>query len=248
MKTARLLSMLLLCELLLPALANPGTANDAGTANDESNEVAGRVALFEAGSAKPMKDASQVVVWLVPVDAATPRRSSSDRPHFRMLQHDKMFEPHLLVVPLRSVVDFPNLDPWFHNVFSLYQGKRFDLGLYEAGSERTVTFDRPGPSFLFCNIHPQMTAVIMAVDSDYFGVSTKTGQVSIGNVPPGKYILHAWHEDAAPGTLSALQRQVSLGAAGNTLPPLSIQVMKRDTHHKDMYGRDYDTAGESPAY
>ena len=62
-----------------------------------------------------------------------------------------------------SSVEFPNRDPWFHNVFSLFNGKRFDLGLYEAGSTRTVHFDREGISFIFCNIHPEMSAVIVVL-------------------------------------------------------------------------------------
>jgi len=65
----------------------------------------------------------------------------------------------VLVVPVGSVVDFPNHDPFFHNVFSLFDGKRFDLGLYEAGATNSVRFDRLGVSFLFCNIHPEMSAV-----------------------------------------------------------------------------------------
>ena len=67
-----------------------------------------------------------------------------------------MFEPHLLIIPLGSTVSFPNLDPFFHNVFSQFNGKRFDLGLYEAGSTRDVRFDHEGVSYLFCNIHPEI--------------------------------------------------------------------------------------------
>src|SRR5579884_3159489 len=85
-----------------------------------------------------------VVVWLQPpylVSAAKPS-------HFRLVQKDKKFTPHLLVIPLGSTVDFPNLDPFFHNVFSQFNGKRFDLGLYEAGSTKAVRFDHEGVSYL----------------------------------------------------------------------------------------------------
>ena len=68
----------------------------------------------------------------------------------------------MLVVPVGSVVAFPNRDPFFHNVFSLFEGKRFDLGLYEAGSTRDVLFDKPGVSYIFCNIHAEMSAVVIA--------------------------------------------------------------------------------------
>lgn len=212
-------------------------------------EVTGNVSVFETGSSQPMQDASRVVVWLVPADPSSASHSNREKSHYRMLQHNKMFEPNFLVVPLGSVVDFPNLDPWFHNVFSLYRGKRFDLGLYQAGAQKTVRFDRPGPSFLFCNIHPQMTAVIMAVESDLFAVSNKAGFISIANVTPGKYVLHVWHEDATPDTVHTLERTITLGPTDNTLPLISIQITKHDkSPHKDKYGREYDPNGASPPY
>ena len=76
-----------------------------------------------------------------------------------------MFTPHILVVPVGSVVRFPNADPFFHNVFSLFDGKRFDLGLYEAGSTKEVTFSREGLSYIFCNIHPEMSAVVISLST-----------------------------------------------------------------------------------
>ena len=99
------------------------------------------------------------------------------------MQRNKSFDPHVLVVPVGSVVAFPNHDPFFHNVFSLFEGKRFDLGLYEAGSTRDVHFDKPGISYIFCNIHPEMSAVVLALDTPYYGVSDPHGQVVIANVP-----------------------------------------------------------------
>src|SRR5882762_1954412 len=103
-------------------------------------------------------------------------------------------QPHVLVVPVGSAVDFPNRDPFFHNVFSLFDGKRFDLGLYEAGASNSVRFDRLGVSFLFCNIHPEMSAVVIAVDTPYYGVSDRAGNITVSGVPDGTYEVHVWHE------------------------------------------------------
>ena len=100
------------------------------------------------------------------------------------MQRNKSFDPHLLVVPVGSVVAFPNRDPFFHNVFSLFEGKRFDLGLYEAGSTRDVHFDKPGISYIFCNIHPEMSAVVVALDTPYYGISDQHGQVVITRMCP----------------------------------------------------------------
>ena len=211
-------------------------------------DVSGKVRLVENGSGRVATDASRVAIWLATLDAPdTVSRPASARTHFRMVQHDKMFEPALLVVPLGSIVDFPNLDPWFHNVFSLYQGKRFDLGLYQAGSEKQVVFDRPGPSFLFCNIHPQMTAVILTVNSDLFGISDKSGRVQIPQVPAGRYKMHVWYENAAPEFTDAA-KTIEVSAAENALPSVSIPVSRHDRSHKDKYGNDYDPRASSPAY
>ncbi|PYU63505.1 MAG: hypothetical protein DMG55_00240 [Acidobacteria bacterium] len=107
-------------------------------------------------------DVSNVAVWLTPLDPSAERAASTTAAKFvpKLVQRNKVFEPHMLVIHVGTVVQFPNKDPFFHNVFSLFDGKRFDLGLYEAGSAKSVRFDRPGVSSLFCNIHPQMSAVV----------------------------------------------------------------------------------------
>lgn len=214
-----------------------GAAKSQG-ASRAADGVSGEVTVVAPGT---QKDASGVVVWLVPLEAVQPVRSTTERPRYRLVQHNKKFEPGLLVVPVGSVVDFPNLDPWFHNVFSLYRGKRFDLGLYQAGTQKSVRFDRSGPSYLFCNIHPQMTGVVLAVDSELFAISDKNGRYSIAGVAPGKYVLHVWYENAAPEALQALQRQVVIQSENAVLPGLTLKATRRlSADHKNKYGQDYD--------
>jgi plastocyanin len=212
------------------------------------DEVTGEVTLTQSGSdAAP--DASQVVVWLTPSGSTTMPHAAIDKPRYRLVQHNKRFEPGLLVVPVGSVVDFPNYDPWFHNVFSLYRGKRFDLGLYQAGAQRSVRFDRIGPSYLFCNIHPEMTGVVLAVDSSLYGISDKTGHYVIGGVPPGRYTMHIWYENAKPESLASLQRSVVVDDAIRSLPTISVPVVKQlQKEHKNKYGQDYDPDALNPDY
>jgi len=238
-----------LIAMAMSALAWRATFAMPKDADGSVADVTAEVTLLEGNSAHA-KDASQVVVWLVASGGTTDSLANRllPRAHYRMLQHGKTFEPKLLVVPLGGVVDFPNLDPWFHNVFSLYQGKRFDLGLYQAGAEKAVTFDRPGPSFLFCNIHPQMTAVILTVNSDLFGISNKAGHVLIPHVPAGQYAVHVWYENAASESTDTLPRGIVIGPGENVLPPISVLVARHDSSHKDKYGHDYDPKASSPAY
>ena len=217
-----------------------GEGKSSGGAKGVAPAVNGEAVVTAPGAGAMEKDASRVVVWLVPLDVAPPARAT-ERPRYRLLQRNKRFEPGLLVVPVGSVVDFPNADPWFHNVFSLYRGKRFDLGLYQAGTQRSVRFDRIGPSYLFCNIHPEMTGVVLAIDSELFGVTDKNGRYSIPGVAPGKYALHVWYENATPESLQALQRQVTIENDRQTLPPISVKAVQlMPAEHKNKYGQDYD--------
>ncbi len=207
--------------------------------------VSGRVE--PEGSAKTSL-ASSSVVWLVPLgeDADSPVTPM----HAVLTQKDKMFEPHLLVVTRGSSVEFPNRDPWFHNVFSLFNGKRFDLGLYEAGASRTVHFDRVGISYIFCNIHPEMSAVIVVLPSQYFAVPNKQGEFSIASVPPGRYMLHVWNESALPATLQALSREVQVSDASHSLGTLRVQITTAAwVPHKNKYGQDYEPPSpNNPVY
>jgi plastocyanin len=111
-------------------------------------------------------------------------------------QRNLSFVPHVLAVRVGTIVDFPNDDRVFHNVFSFRDGKRFDLGMYPVGALRHVTFDRPGLSRIFCNIHPNMAAYVLAVDTPYFAVSDRSGSFSIGSIVPRSYTYHAWRAGA----------------------------------------------------
>ena len=146
----------------------------------------------------------------------------------------------MLVVQVGTVIDFPNRDPFFHNVFSQFDGKRFDLGLYEAGSTNSVKFDRVGVSFLFCNIHPEMSAVVVTVDTPYYAVADHSGRAAIANVPDGSYDLHVWSERAVSEDMKKPKRTVAISAANRNLPPLLLANNPNfTTAHKNKYGQDY---------
>jgi len=185
-------------------------------------------------------NASDVVVWLNRLDQGASETSTLPTAKLQIVQKNKTFQPHLLVVPVGAVVNFPNRDPFFHNVFSLVDGKRFDLGLYEAGSTNSVRFDRLGVSFLFCNIHPEMSAVVVAVDTPYYGVSDRTGHVSIPNVPDGRYEMHVWYERSLPEDLKGLSRSVTLSTDKTNLGTISVPENPGFTSaHKNKYDQDY---------
>jgi len=214
--------------------------------------VRGRVEV-EAVSKSKTGSFPSTVVWLTPV-AGTVNGPVPETPTppagLKLVQRNKSFEPHLLVVPAGTVVEFPNHDPFFHNVFSLFEGKRFDLGLYEAGSSRMVHFDRPGISYIFCNIHPEMSAVVITLTTPYYAIANAQGQLNIPDVSYGRYLLRVWSEGAGPESIKAMEREVTIGENATSLGLIRVPAASKQTMaHKNKYGRNYDSpTPDSPAY
>jgi len=116
--------------------------------------------------------------------------------HEEMKQIDQEFVPHLLPILVGTTVDFPNMDPVFHNVFSYSKTKKFDLGRYSKGSSKSVTFDKPGVVKVFCEIHSSMLAHILVLEQPYFTMTERDGSFRLSEVPPGEYELHIWQENS----------------------------------------------------
>ncbi|WP_254063842.1 hypothetical protein [Granulicella sp. S190] len=191
--------------------------------------------------------AGGVVIWLSPLKPLpTTPSASTHQTTYRLVQKDKMFSPHLLVVPAGTSVQFPNEDPFFHNVFSLFNGKRFDLGLYESGTTRSVRFDREGVSYIFCNIHPEMGAVVLALNTPYYGVSTASGNVSIHNVPAGSYQLNIWSENSQPTDQTIEERTIQVSSEPLRLGDITLQTTADAlAHHKNKFNEDYQPSRDS---
>jgi plastocyanin len=212
----------------------------------DSNVTAQVELVTENKHARKTKANANAVIWLTSLDSPPAVQPASEldpsrRP--RLVQKDKRFEPHVLVVPVGTAVEFPNHDPFFHNVFSLFEGKRFDLGLYEAGTTRLVHFDRPGVSYIFCNIHPEMSAAVIALKTPYYAVSDSAGRVSITGVPPGRYSMQVWVEGASVDNLKALSREVTISGRDQSLGMVRVTEDSPPELHKNKYGRDYDAPG-----
>ena len=200
--------------------------------------VSGRIALEDMKDKRTRRDFSGVVVWLSPVNGngthtVVPR-------HVTMVQKDKSFTPHVLAIPVGSVVDFPNYDPIFHNAFSNYNGQLFDVGLYPPGTTKAVTFRREGIVRVFCNIHPTMSAVIAVLNTSWFAVTGRDGSYRINDVPAGEYEIHFFHERATEDTLNQMSRKLRVQAADESVPAIAIsEAAYLPTPHKNKYGKDY---------
>src|SRR5688572_7742174 len=159
-----------------------------------------RPGVADLGSPGPrdLPDTRRAVVYL----ETAPAGAFEDREprRMRMDQRNETFVPHVLAVDTGTLVDFPNNDSIYHNVFSLSKPKRFDLGRYAKGKSRAVRFDRPGIVRVFCEIHSHMSAFVLVFSHPYYAPTDSDGRYRIDNIPPGTYTVSAWHEGAARDT------------------------------------------------
>src|SRR5262249_49178281 len=142
---------------------------------------------------KPKTDLDTVVVYLDEMKPFQP--SATAKKDFTMSTKNKTFTPRVMAVSVGSVVNFPNYDPIFHNLFSVSTPNQFDLGLYKGGASKTKSFDSPGIVRVFCNVHPQMTATVVVVNGSHFTLADKSGNFSLGDIPAGSYTLRAYADE-----------------------------------------------------
>lgn len=200
----------------------------------QDGTVRGTVSVLHRS--KNQSGSADVVVWLT---SNRGHETVSPGPAARLVQKDKRFTPHMLAIPVGTAIEFPNQDPFFHDVFSIYHGKPFDLGLYESGAVRRVRFAQPGVSYIFCNIHPDMSAVVIALSTPHFAVSAQDGSFRIADVPPGQYKLGIWYELASESELQSLVRDIDILPGDNTLPVVTIHATDAPHDHLNKYGEPY---------
>jgi plastocyanin len=182
---------------------------------------------------QPGTAAATAIVYAERLDAASPRTTT----RVTLLQKNKTFQPALIAVPAGSTIAFPNNDPIFHNVFSLSGPEPFDLGLYRAGATRERTLTRPGTYRVFCNIHPQMTAVVVVVPTPHTTTAGADGRFTL-DLPPGRYRVTALSERAPPASV-----EVTSVAGAATTPELTLDESAwAFVQHRNKFGHEYPAA------
>lgn len=173
--------------------------------------VSGQIAVVERQGADPT-DMRSAVVYLEPRGHEV---TAGARPMPRdasIAMTGREFVPHVRIILAGGHVAFPNQDPFSHNVFSNAEAGPFDLGLYRRGASRVANFPRAGIYPVYCNIHSRMVSFVIAVPSPLVAMVGADGRFTFADVPPGNYLLHAWHERAG----ARVTREVVVPASGLT--------------------------------
>lgn len=201
----------------------------AGDAN--AIAVKGRVEFATKRGQRPVVE--ETVVWLEPLHGKVSRKQVATTA--QMITRSKSLAPHVLTVPAGSTVQFPNDDPISHNLFSLSAGNAFDLGLYRKGAGKSQKFDTPGLVNVYCNVHPNMSAVIHVMPTPYYGFTDSSGNFSL-DVPTGRYRLVAWNEQG--GTTESAIDVSEHGVSGKTVLTIDSRNF-RQVQHKNKQGKPY---------
>lgn len=220
-------------RLRAPGPALPALALALSALPGWAGTVTGRVEVVEKGGRKAA-DLSDVVVY---VEGARikPRPATAS-----VVMKGKAFFPRVVVVPVGGTVEFPNQDPIFHNAFSVSGENRFDLALYKRPKVGSATFRHPGVVRVYCNIHPQMSAVVVVRDNPLFTKAAVDGTFSIEGVPAGSWTVKAWHERAGEAAAQVTVPETGAAQARFTLDA----SLYRRVPHKNKFGKDYSTTDE----
>ena len=198
--------------------------------------VSGQVAIFERPG-EVSEDLANAVVFLEPV--TVPRGKAPTPVTSTIALEKRQFSPRVRVIVEGSRIEFPNQDPWNHNVFSKTNGG-FDTGVYGRGKTKDQKFDQAGVYSLYCNVHPRMTAFVIALKTPYFTQAGADGRFTLENIPAGQYKLNVWHDRT-----SLLTKDVTVPATGltNVRADLDARGYKY-VQHKNKFGQTYTSTGD----
>ena len=222
-------------SLAVSALATVVAVMVGTGALPRAGSVSGRVSIQERPG-EVTEDIQNVVVFLEPLVApARPQRLAATNTNIAL--QSRQFSPRVRVITEGSKIEFPNQDPFSHNVFSKLNGG-FDTGVYGRGKAKDQTFKEAGVYPIYCNVHPRMTGFVITLKTPYFTQAGNDGRFTLENVPAGQYKMTAWHDRT-----SAATQDVTVGATGvsNLQVTLDARAYKY-VQHKNKLGKDYTTA------
>jgi plastocyanin len=204
-----------------------------------TTRVSGQVTILERPG-ETTEDLGNVVVYLEPASASSRVRPPVPSPpptNTVIVLQSRQFSPRVRVVMEGSKVEFPNQDPFSHNVFSKMNGG-FDTGVYGRGKVRDQTFRDPGVYPLYCNVHPRMTAFVITLKTPYFVQAGADGRFVLEQIPAGRYMLHVWHDRTTESVKALVVPAVGVSNVRVELDGRGYKYVQ----HKNKFGKDYTSA------
>jgi plastocyanin len=200
--------------LLLLLLSLPALADGKGTIRGQVTAEGGRP-------------------WVVYLEKAEPATPPAAR--LKIEQKNTRFVPEALVAIVGQTIDFPNLDKFYHNVFSVTPGNEFDLGLYRSGVSKSAQLTQPGELTIYCNIHPEMVAQVLVLQNAHYAEVAADGSYTLADVTPGSYTVVAWSGKHEP-----VKQTVEVKAGAAAKANFTLKLRKAGAHlnkNGEQYGR-----------
>ncbi|WP_395373880.1 plastocyanin/azurin family copper-binding protein [Marinicella sp. W31] len=147
---------------------------------------------------------------------------------------NKEFKPNVLAITAGSEVTFPNTDRILHNVFSVSPESEFDLGLYAAGTSKSVTFEESGVIYVHCNVHHSMQADILVLETPYFTQVDATGKFELSGLPELAGTLKIWHPR---GSIKGLQLTGDMN--NRNINQTVVITRPKVPKHRNKFGNTY---------
>jgi len=195
--------------------------------------VSGSISFVTKRGQSPV--AQETLVWVEPAGTKPAKPAKKSPATFQVLTRSKALLPHVLAVPAGSTVIFPNEDPIAHNLFAISGGNAFDLGIYRRGPGKSQRFENAGVVNVYCNVHPNMSAVIHVMNAQSYVFADPTGTFSITGLAPGKYTLIAWNEQGGTVRTSIDVPASGLAGIAVTLDSRSFRAVP----HMNKEGKPY---------
>jgi len=205
---------------------------------EAKGQVSGRIQVTDAGG-RPAQDLGNAVVY---IEGRGPRVTGT---RIDVALDARQFRPRVVVIPAGTTINFPNQDPFNHNVFSVTERNDFDLGLYGRGETRERRFSRAGLVRIYCNVHPRMTGAVVVRDNGWYSQPGADGSFSIADVPGGTYTITVWHERG--GSASQQITVPSSGRLEDVVLPLDASTYQV-VQHKNKYGQEYGSGNTRERY
>jgi plastocyanin len=198
--------------------------------------VSGKIVIQERPG-ENTEDMTNAVIYLEPIGGPKLRVSPTNT---SIALQARQFAPRVRVVTEGSKIEFPNQDPFTHNVFSKAPQGAFDTESFGKGKTRDNTFKSAGIYPVYCNVHPRMTAFVIAVKTPFFTQASKDGQFTVDKVPAGKYTVHVWHDRAGEQTADLIVPATGLAGLKYELDARGWKYVQ----HKNKLGKDYQFNGD----